>query len=201
MDNFDSIKSLWDKGANADLPKPIVLGKTSQSAKHKLKRQLMIGTVSLLATGIYIIALALLFDFGFKSWLTFAGMGLVTVICWAQAAFLFNNYKRIASIEETSLPAEHLKQWQEYYLLRKRQNQWNGPVYFLLLNLAMGLYFIEIFSGRNIDYILILLAVYFGWMAYAYFILGKKVLKKENDRLQAIMDELKGLEGQFEKQD
>jgi hypothetical protein len=201
MDNFDSLKSLWEQADRSSPPKPISLGKISQNARYKLKRQFVIGSIALFVTGIYILALAMFFDFGFKSWTTFLGMGLIIVICWAQAAFLLTNYWKMASIVETALPTEHLKQWQSYYLLRKRQNKWNGPLYFFLLNLAMGLYFIEIFAGRNIYYVLVLLAIYFGWMAYAYLILGKKVLKKENNRLQEIMDELKGLEGQFEKQD
>ncbi len=73
------------------------------------------------------------------------------------------------------------------------------PVYFIMLNLAMGIYFIEVLGGRPILNVLILLAIYFGWILFAWFYIGKRKAKKEHMRLQQIIDELKSIEAQLNK--
>ena len=45
--------------------------------------------------------------------------------------------------------------------------------------------------------VLIFLAVYLGWMIFAYFYLGKRVIRKEEFKLKTIMDNLKQLEAQL----
>ena len=109
---------------------------------------------------------------------------------------LFTAYK-VSLVDDTLPPAQHLQQWENYYNFRKKQIQWNKPLYFLFLNLGMGLYFLDVVYGRPIGYIIMLIVVYCGWMLYAYFILGKRILAKEEKRLKGIMDELKLIEEQL----
>ena len=71
------------------------------------------------------------------------------------------------------------------------------PLYFIFLNLAMGMYLIEIFQGRPLINVLIFTGIYLGWMLFAYFYLGKRVIRKEEFKLKTIMDNLKQLEAQL----
>jgi Flp pilus assembly protein TadB len=75
------------------------------------------------------------------------------------------------------------------------------PVYYVLLNIAMAIYMIEIFTGRPVANVIIFIAVYAGWMLFAYFYLGKRNLKKEDNRLRKIIDDLKAIEIQLKKAD
>lgn len=197
MDNFDDLKNIWD---NNDEPKKLTLpnlSSASKDAKHKMQSKYKHGAIMLIITGCFIIALAIFPDLNLTRWYTYTAIGLISFICFAQSAFLFQNYLKMKRISDLSLPSDHLQQWQTYYAIRIKQNKWNGPVYFTALNLAMGIYFIEIFSGRPLLNVLIMLSIYFGWMAFAYFYLGKKVIRKEKQRLDQIITELKQLTVQF----
>ncbi|PTB91678.1 hypothetical protein C9994_15140 [Marivirga lumbricoides] len=200
MNSFDDIKKLWNKGEGTQQSFSPDLSSSSKDARYKMQSKYKWGTISLALTGCFIITLAIFPDLNLQKWYTYGAMVLISLICFAQAIFLYQNYLKIQRISDLSLPADHLKQWEAYYALRKKQNKWNGPVYFLALNLAMAIYFIEIFSGRPILNVMIMLSIYFGWMAFAYFYIGKRVMKKEKERLNQIINELKELNIQFKSE-
>jgi hypothetical protein len=104
-------------------------------------------------------------------------------------------------VDDTANPAQHLNQWETYFVFRKKQAAINLPGYFIALNLTMGLYFIEVLSGRPVSNVIILLAVYAAWMVFGYFYIGKKNLKKEDKRLQSIIDELKSIVKDLKEQE
>lgn len=110
---------------------------------------------------------------------------------------MYITYKKIKIIDDTVEPAAHLRQWEDYYQLRKKQNKWNMPVYYVALNIAMAIYMVEIFTGRPVVNVLIFIAVYAAWMLFAYFYLSRKNIKREDNRLQKVIDELKAIEGQL----
>ncbi|MDN4164438.1 hypothetical protein QWY31_02940 [Cytophagales bacterium LB-30] len=198
MSDFDSLKNIWQQ--EKPEAKPIPISAQAKSERSKMQRQFLVGSLLLFLTGIFIGAMALGLDLNFQQWYTYAAMGLVIAICWGQSFLIFSNYLSMRKIDESAAPGEHLKQWERYYHLRQSQNRWNTPLYFIMLNAAMGIYFIEIMSGRPWMNVAIVLGIYLAWVLYAYFVLGKKVLRKENQRLQTIIQELKALENQFEKE-
>ena len=71
------------------------------------------------------------------------------------------------------------------------------PLYYTLLNIAMGIYMLEIFTGRPLLNVVIIIAVYVAWMLFAYFYLGKRNMRKEDDRLNSIIGELELIESQL----
>ena len=154
----------------------------------------------LVLTAILIACMAIFGHFNFQHWYTYAAMVIICIICLAQAGVLFFTYKKITGIDDTTTPALHLQQWEAYYVFRKKQKAVNMPLYYIALNLAMGLYFFEVLSGRPFLNIIIFLSIYAAWMLFSYFYLGKKNLKKEETRLQEIIDELKGIETQLSNQ-
>lgn len=203
MQDFDSLKNMWqqpaDTGtANEEIMK--IINNTTTS-KMKLQKPHLYGTIALILTAIFIAALALFGNLNFKHWYTYGGMVLIALVCIVQAVFMYTIYKKIKNIDDTAAPAEHLQQWETYYSLRKKQNKWNMPVYYVLLNIAMAIYMIEIFTGRPVANVIIFIAVYAGWMLFAYFYLGKRNLKKEDNRLRKIIDDLKAIEIQLKKAD
>ena len=163
----------------------------------KLQKQQLGGAVMLVLTAALIAALAIFGGFNFTHWYTYGGMILICIVCLAQAALMYSLYKKINNIDETGSPAAHLQQWEAYYDLRKKQNKWNMPLYYILLNIAMGIYLIEVFTGRPIINVTIFIAVYIAWMLFAYFYLGKRNMRKEEARLNNIIGELKLIETQL----
>ncbi len=200
MADFDALKNMWQQPTTENVDRILPPANTSHHSaglKMKLQREQLLGAIMLVITAILISFMALYGNFNFVHWYTYGAMVLVCIICLVQTAILLATYKRIKRIDETALPALHLQQWETYYAFRKKQIRWNMPVYYILLNIAMGIYFIEVFEGRPIINVTILLTIYFGWMLFSWFYLGKRKLKQENARLQKIMDELKAIEGQL----
>jgi hypothetical protein len=203
MQDFDSLKNMWQQPAKAgEASKEITISVTNTTTtKMKLQKPQLHGAIALTITGVLIACLAIFGNFHFEHWYTYAGMILICAICFVQAAFMYATFKKIQRIDETLEPAAHLQQWEAYYNLRKKQNRWNMPVYYVLLNVAMAIYMIELFTGRPIVNVVIFIGVYVAWMLFAYFYLGKRTLRKEDSRLQTIINDLKGIEGQLSTAD
>jgi hypothetical protein len=203
MQDFDSLKNMWQQPAKAAEANQEIINSLTNTitTKMKLQKPQLHGAIALTLAAIFIACLAIFGNLNFIHWYTYGGMVLICMICLVQAGFMYTTYKKIKSIDDTVEPAAHLQQWEAYYDLRKKQNRWNMPVYYVLLNAAMAIYVIELFKGRPVLNVLIFIAIYAAWMLFAYFYLGKKNLRKEENRLQTIINELKSIEGQLKKAD
>jgi hypothetical protein len=201
MQDFDSLKNMWQQPANAgQADKEIIKSVTNtNTTKMKLQKPQLHGAIALTITAIFIACLAIFGNLNFIHWYTYGGMLLICVICLVQAGIMYTTYKKIKSIDDTVEPARHLQQWEAYYDLRKKQNCRNMPIYYVVLNVAMAIYMVELFTGRPLINVLIFIGVYAAWMLFAYFYLGRKNIRKENNRLQTIINDLKSIEGQLKK--
>ncbi len=200
MQDFDSLKNMWQQSPAEENPRQTVsINQTSTSEKMKMQKQQLGGAFMLLVTALLIGALAIFGDLNFTRWYTYGGMALICLVCICQAAFMFSIYTKLKNIDDTATPALHLQQWETYYAMRKNQNKWNMPLYYFLLNVAMGIYVLEIFTGRPVINVIIFTSVYAAWMLFAYFYLGKRNVKKEDARLNGIITELKTIENQLNK--
>ena len=201
MQDFNALKNVWQQSAGSDEAKPdltTIITNTTTS-KMKLQKTQLHGAILLSLTAVFIISLAVFGNLHFTHWYTYGGMALIAIICLIQAAFMYITFRKIKSIDDTVEPTTHLRQWEAYYDLRKKQNKWNMPVYYVALNIAMAIYMVEIFTGRPVVNVMIFISVYAAWMLFAYFYLGKKNIKREDNRLQKIINELKSIEGQLNK--
>ncbi len=202
MKDFDAIKDLWQQSKPAE-QKSVDLQAITRQAKDtrtKLFRQLLFGGITLFFTVVFIIWIIYFSNVNLTWAVTHIAVWIISTTVLLQSILtLFTAYK-VSLVDDTLPPAQHLRQWEDYYSFRKKQIQWNKPLYFFFLNLGMGLYFLEVVHGRPIGYVLTLVAFYLGWMLYAYFVLGKRILEKEEKRLKGIMDELKGIEEQLKEE-
>ncbi|MEO6583054.1 MAG: hypothetical protein ABIO05_01950 [Ferruginibacter sp.] len=198
MQNFESLKNIWEQSPDSDSNLPALsMSKTSASAKTKMQKQQLGGAVILVLTALLIGAMAVFGNFNFTHWYTYGAMVLICLVCLVQAGFMYSIYKSMKNIDATVTPARHLQQWEHYYALRKKQNNWNMPLYYLFLNIAMGIYLVEVFAGRPVIKVSIFIAVYVAWMLFAFFYLSKKAIRKEDKRINAIINELKSIETQL----
>ena len=203
MQDFDALKKIWQEepGKARQISTPAELSSTSQRNRKWLKNTQLIGAIGQIFTGAFITWMIFYGNFGFKFWYTYLSMGLVVLLSLMQAAFMFYSYGKVNAIDESLSPAEHLRQWEEYYAIRKKQLNFQGPIFSILLSIALGIYYIEILSGRPFWPSLIIIILTIAWILFAYFYLGRKSIKKETGRLQSIIDELKQVEKQFSTND
>ena len=202
MDSFDKLKQVWQQQAiPANIPDINELKKSNADNQRKLERVQLLGAISLLLTSVAIIWIGFFSSIHFRSSLTYAAVALIALISATQGIVGLTIYARLRRINISVSVAQNLAQWQRYYTFRKQLIRVNFPLYYVLLNGAFGLYFIEILGMMPLIQRLVCLILYCAWMLYAYFILGKRTLKKEDDRLQAIISNLKTFEQQVQKSD
>lgn len=53
--------------------------------------------------------------------------------------------------------------------MRSIQNRWNGPLYFIALNVAFAIYFIESFAALPRTYVVVFVVLYMAWDAICIF--------------------------------
>lgn len=203
MQDFDALKKLWQEEPEKARPvtRPQQLSSTSKRNKRVLKNSQLIGALSQVYVAGFISWMIFFGNFGFKFWYTHLSMGMIVLLCLIQAAFMLYTYKKIKSIDDGLTPAEHLRQWEDYYEIRKKQLTFQGPVFTVLLSIALGIYYIEILSGRPFLPSLIIVLLTIAWVLFAYFYLGKRSIKKETRRMQSIIDELKQVKQQFQEKE
>jgi len=199
MKDFDAIKEMWQQQPpaeknNIDLPS---LSKKTADAKTKLMRQQLRGGLVLVFTAIYITWIGFFSSIHFKLTITYIAMLMMLAVILVQAAVCLYTYKKVKTINDTLPPVAHLQQWEDYYVFRKKQARLNMPLYFIFLNIAFGMYFIEVLGGRSFFWNAVVLSVYAAWVLFAYFVLGKRTLAKEETRIKSIIDNLKVLEQQL----
>lgn len=201
MKDFDAIKNLWQQSDPAVKNKidAAMLIKQSASSKNKLMREKLIAAILLLITGIFIACTGFFIRLYFHSVFTYAGLAMIVLVVVLQSLFLFKGWKTLKNIDDTLPPAAHLQQWEAYYFSSKKQVKWNMPFYFIALNFAMAIYFIELFHSWSTRNVILASTVYGGWMLYAYFVLGKRSMRREEKRFKTIIDNLKEMASQLAK--
>lgn len=196
MKDFDELKEIWGQPS-----KPLAdiggLIKRSKANQYKLMRTQLLGGLVLILTGVVIVGIGLLKMVVFKSNLTYWGMGVIALIPVLQGLVNLYTYKRLKALNITETPTAHLKKWEEYYAFRQWLVGFNAPTYFILLNLGFALYFIEILGYMSLNIRLIVIAAYLAWMLFAYFYLGSRSKKKERQKIEAIINNLKNIECQL----
>lgn len=193
MKDFDAIKDLWQQSNPAEQKTTDLQAITRQAkdTKAKLMRPLFISSIILFITPFYLIWVVYFSGVHFNWVTTHISLALMCSMIWLQSILTFFTLNKLRAIDDTALPELHLQKWEAYYAFRKNQLKWNMPLYFTLLTVTMGLYFVELIQNWPIGYILLLLIGFIAWMIYSYFVWGKRIMQKEENRLTDIIDTLK----------
>ena len=193
MKDFDAIKDLWQQSNPAEQKTTDLQAITRQAkdTKAKLMRPLFISSIILFITPFYLIWVVYFSGVHFNWVTTHISLALMCSMIWLQSILTFFTLNKLRAIDDTALPELHLQKWEAYYAFRKNQLKWNMPLYFTVLTVTMGLYFVELIQNWPIGYILLLLIGFIAWMIYSYFVWGKRIMQKEENRLTDIIDTLK----------
>jgi hypothetical protein len=193
MKDFDAIKDLWQQSNPAEQKTTDLQAITRQAkdTKAKLMRPLLISSIILFITPFYLIWVVYFSGVHFNWVTTHISLALMCSMIWLQSILTFFTLNKLRAIDDTALPELHLQKWEAYYAFRKNQLKWNMPLYFTVLTVTMGLYFVELIQNWPIGYILLLLIGFIAWMIYSYFVWGKRIMQKEENRLTDIIDTLK----------
>lgn len=196
MEEFKELENLW-KQSKTEVPAEKLNISKLKNNRTKMKNSNIKGAVLLILTGILILVMMIFLDPKLKTILVTIAMSIMSAICFIQAGIMLYTAREINKIDETQTPSLHLKQWQNFREFQKRQRHWNMPVYYVLLSSALGIYMFELLKMADLWKIILAFAVTYAWIFFAYFYLGKKKIRKDDERINGIITELKALEQQF----
>ena len=197
MEEFKELENLWKQSETKHPTKDTKISKI-KSNRIKLKNTYSKGAILLIVTGILILVMLFFLDSKLKTIPIILSIIIVSLTCFLQAFLMLFTANKISTIDETQTPRFHLKQWQNFRELQKKQRHWNMPVYYILLGSALGVYFYELLKNIDLWKMILAYVITYSWMLFAYFYLGKKEIKKQDAKLDHIISELKSLENQFQ---
>jgi hypothetical protein len=197
MKDFDNLKDLWKQQEETKLPDVSEVLKKIKKEKLVYTNKILFQVTILIGTMITLVWIGSSIDF--KKTTTYIGLGLM-LLCIAGFSIV-RLYQMISlkKIDLTQKPSETLSKLEHYFAFQQIVSTKISLAYFIVLNIAFVFYFIEVMHPMSFQLKTICLTTYIAWMLFAYFYLGKKQKKKENDRIQKIIDSIKEMESSYDK--
>ena len=196
MKDFNDLQNLWNQQISAPLPDVNAILADAKKIQKALNKKITTQIIILVAVVVFILILMNVIPF--KEATTFVGIGLMATTILLFSAIRFYQVIQLKKIDLTQNPRKLLGNLEQYYKFQNTVNTKYTLAYFILMNIAFALYFIEVLQPVAVFYKIIILAVYLAWMLFAFLYLGKKHKHKEQAKTQSIIDSIKAIEEHFE---
>lgn len=197
MKEFDNLKELWQQQKESTLPDVTVIIDKAKKAKKQMANKIIIQVMVLLLTTVAIGGIVCGIDF--KMATTFTGVALMLFTILAYSALRLYQLNMLKKIDLTLSPKVVLSEMEHFYSFQQKVSTKYTLLYFVLLSIASGLYFIEVMQPMSVMFKTVGLTVFIAWMLIAYFIIGKKQMRKEYDKTESIINALKEIEKNYEQ--
>ncbi len=196
MKDFNDLKNLWKEQKPAALPNVKNILAEAKKVQRQLNNKITAQIVILVAVVIFIMVLVNIIPF--KEVTTFVGIGLMAVSILAFSAARLYQVLQLKKMDLTQHPRQLLLDLETYFQFQKKVNTDYTFAYFVVMNIAFGLYFIEVLRPLSMIYKSFIIIVYLAWMFFAVFYLRKKHHLKEQAKIQSIIDAVTRLEKNYE---
>lgn len=196
MKDFNDLQNLWNQQISAPLPDVNAILADAKKIQKALNKKITTQIIILVAVVVFILILMNVIPF--KEATTFVGIGLMATTILLFSAIRFYQVIQLKKIDLTQNPRQLLHDLEQYYQFQNTVNTKYTLTYFILMNIAFALYFIEVLQPVAVLYKIIILAVYLAWMLFAFLYLGKKHKHKEQAKTQSIIDSIKAIEEHYE---
>ena len=195
MDNNIDFKDLWKQQAVIPLNMEELLSKVKHF-KSVSMRKLIFTNVLLIATSAFIIFIWYKYQPEFIS----TKIGIILIIM-AMAIYLFVYNKLIGfykTIDGTQSNSDYL---QRLISIKTRQQFLQSTVlslYFIMLGLGLCLYMFEYACQMTIFWGIFTYVVMLGWIGFTWFYLRPREIKKENSKIDNLIDKFQTINDQLE---
>lgn len=199
MKDFEALKSIWhDQVALPKVSHEDVL-KNLRKTRNGLASKLLIEMI-----GMGIAAAVLIYVWiasPFTMWTTHLAMIIFILCCIYYILAMINNYRRINHdklLDKPECYINHLKKYKhDRYIFNTRKYK----VYSIFFTAGFILYFIEISFMTSFWITVIGISFTFLWIALCYFVLMRIYIKREESKLEEMIQNLERLHKQFEDTD
>jgi hypothetical protein len=196
MKDFEALRSIWhDQVALPKVSHEDVLQKVSTTKKGLAGRLLIEMSGMALAT---VMLIYVWIASPFKMWTTHLAMVIFMVCCLYYIVSLIGNYRRIAYNNLLDKPEEYILYLKKYKHDRFIFNTRKYTVYSIFFTAGFILYFIEIAFLASLWVTILGVVITSLWIALCYFVLMRIYIRKEESKLEEMIQNLERLEKQFE---
>ena len=196
MKDFNDLQNLWKEQKPAALPDVKNILAEAKKVQRQLNNKITTQIVILVAVVIFIMILVNIIPF--KEVTTFAGIGLMALSILAFSAARLYQVLQLKKMDLTQHPRQLLFDLETYLQFQKKVNSDYTFAYFVVMNIAFGLYFIEVLRPLSMIYKSFIIIIYVAWMLFAVFYLRKKHQLKEQAKIQSIIDAVTMAEKHYE---
>ncbi len=199
MSNFNDIQNLWQNQPRVHVPDVEAIKKGAARIHRQIVIKNVLGVVTLLATLIFIAWIGLTVPFKYIT----TKAGIVVIIISITGGIVMNSQM----LQLILSPADHTLNNQAYlqqlieFRNRQRFFQTTGiSVYYALLSFGFVLYLYE-FYPANHAFGLTAYGLTFLWIAFAWFYIKPRTIKKQEEKINALIEQIKSISGQLNETD
>ena len=199
MKDFEALKSIWHG--------QIALPKVSHDDVLKKVRKTQSGLASKLLIemiGMIIAAIILLYvwiESEFTMWTTHLAMLIFISCCTYYIIAMIQNYRRINYSKLLDKPECYISYLKNYKHARYVFNTRNYKIYSIFFTIGFVLYFIKISFLIPLWITVLGIVFTFLWIALCYFVLMRIYIRREEAKLEEMIENLERLHKQFEDTD
>jgi hypothetical protein len=195
MENFDSIKDIWQK-TPADLPSSAEIITEIERSRKKMMRKNMLGVITLTLTFIFIAFIGFYYDFELRT--TKAGIIIILISICLGVFFTAGMAKLLIKKADDTLDNTSYLERLKALQTKQRFFQTTGmTVYFILLTTGILLYMYE-FAVRDAVFGAVAYSVTLAWIAFNWFYIRKRTIQKQekliNEQIERIEKLIKGIQ-------
>ena len=195
MKDFEEIRGLW----KIQSPEPINIEdvlKKIEKQKHSYIRKLLIQTIAAAIALLFIVTVWLTATF--HTWTSHLSMLIVIgSLYYFFRTQILDLYKINKAPCVFKKPEEYIAHMKEYKKSRFRFNTRSYQVYLILIALALCLFAVEIYYILPMSQLLAYVGLSAAWVLLCQFVFRKQYIRKEEQRLQDMIQELERLSQQF----
>jgi hypothetical protein len=196
MSNRIDLKNLWAQQMTAPKPDINELIKKARMVKNNILKRLLLTNVCLIVTIMFIGYIAISYKFEMAT----TRIGAVLIML-AIAFYVAVSNGMLKGVLKTNPEADHLTYLTQLLSVRKKQEHLQGrmlQLYFILLSAGLLLYMIEFLMRINLLWASITAIITFGWMAFNWFYISPRVIRKQQKSLNDIIIRLEDINNQNE---
>jgi hypothetical protein len=196
MKDFEALQNIWHN--------QIALPKVSHEDVLKKIGQTRTGLASRLLLemlGMSLASLVLIYvwiESPFQMWTTHLAMIIFITCCSYYIIALIGNYRKITYVNLLDKPGEYIIYLKRYKHDRFIFNTRKYRTYSIFLTTAFILYFIEIAFLAELWVTITGIIFTFLWIALCYFVLMRIYIRREESKLEEMIQNLERIEKQFE---
>lgn len=171
----------------------------AKGVKRSAMLKIVLGNILLLVTLVFIIGVIVYFE---PKMLT-TKIGALIIVSGLMMQIIASS-KLIPLLRKNDAGQSHSDYLQQLLLLKKKQAFLETTVmslYFLLLGLGLGLYMIEYAMRLSVTNRWLYCGLTFLWMAFAWFYLRPRTIKKQRQKLDDAIAQLESLEKQLNEKE